>query len=98
MYDEQEQKKFFDKNKEVHDLANSQQWAMIKVRLFEKIDDLQSVMNVDMENPEQTFQDIKTRKNVIDVLVELMKEVDGEARQFEENELTPDETGFVRRT
>lgn len=80
------------KNKHLYELIQSDGWKLVRARLVDKIADLQSISNVEGITPEDVFLDIKVRINVADILLEWLKETEGEASQYESNEF-PSEIG-----
>lgn len=88
MYESQkeEQKKYLNENKAVYRFVKSRGWVIAKNKLMEKIDDLQSIMNVDGKTPEEVVMDIKVRKLVCNELLDWVRSLEGQAQQFENNE------------
>jgi hypothetical protein len=80
-------KKLFDKNKSIYKLVKSNGWKLFKEQVDQDILDFQSVMNVDISKPEEVILDIKVRKNLVDYISKLIGKFEGQAKQFEENEL-----------
>jgi hypothetical protein len=59
-------------------------WSYVKDKFAVKIMDLQSIKNLaDVQNESELFHEIKVRNGVVDVLLEIIKEVEGEAAQFD---------------
>lgn len=88
-----EDKEFIDKNKAVYEFVNSEGWKIFKQETLETIADIQSIMNVDLEDP---INDIKVRKNLAVELTNILKKYETQAYQYEHNtydeyELSPDE-------
>jgi hypothetical protein len=82
------------KNKELMELTQTEGWKIVKGLLLDKINDLQSINNIDYTNADEVFLDIKVRKNVIMILVEWLKDVEGRVEQFAMNDLSLDEDDF----
>lgn len=70
------------------DLVKSPGWQDVKNKLVEKIMTLGDITMVETEgkSAEQVMMDFKVRKQVIDVLVGWVKEVEGDANQFISNQ------------
>jgi hypothetical protein len=80
-------KTLFNKNKSIYKLVKSNGWKLFKEQVDQDILDFQSVMNVDVTKPEEIILDIKVRKNLVDYVSKLIAKFEGQAKQFEENEL-----------
>ena len=78
------------RNKEVYEFVYSDGWKHVRGELVAKIDDLQSIMNVAEGTPEEVKMDIKVRMATIEILTEWLKDVEGQAVQYEQNELEPE--------
>jgi hypothetical protein len=83
------------RNKAVWEFVDSDGWKYVKDDLIKKINDLQSLMNVEGETPEQVMLDIKVRKNVIAILLEWIKDVEGQVDQHIGNNFSPDESEII---
>lgn len=70
--------------KKVYDLLQHEGWGVVHNKFKEKIEDLQSVLNVSGVTNEQIATDIKSRVIAISILVDWMNEVIG-MKQSSEN-------------
>ena len=83
----------------IKETLKSNGWGLIRAKLTEQIMDLQSVMNIDAENPEEVVRDIKARRTAIDILVSWLKDVEGDLEQYEDNKnlLEDEDNGIIKR-
>lgn len=89
---DKEQKKYLEENRAVYQFVKSKGWKICKGKLMERIDDLQSIMNVDGKTAEEVLLDVKTRKLIVQELLDWVKSIDGQAEQYEGNLDSLDET------
>jgi hypothetical protein len=68
----------------VNDYVKSDGWQYVRDRFTEKIMDLQSIMNVDPD-PNNVIVDLKSRKMAVDILMDLIRDIEGRASQHENN-------------
>lgn len=78
------------KEKEVHksakaayDLVHSDAWADIQVMFFDRISDIQSIMNIDDSSVEKAMIDMKVRVNLAKELKSVLDEIIGLSNQYE---------------
>lgn len=97
--DEREERKFKKQNEAVYNFVRSEHWDTFRNVVFEEINDLQSIMNITGSNELEVFLDIKVRKNLVELLTEFVKKFEGQARQYEINELSTGEheLSFIER-
>lgn len=69
----------------IKELVKSDGWGIVREMLVNKLIDLQSVRNIETENPEQAVQEIAVRRQVCDTIVEWLREVDSEIEQHLDN-------------
>lgn len=75
-------------NKEIYEFVGEDGWKYVKQLLMEKIEDLQSTSNVNLNlPPEEVVLDLKVRSTSTDILMEWLREVEGTSEQYEQNEL-----------
>lgn len=68
------------------DYVKAKGWKKVKQKFTEKILDLQSIKNLDVDaTAENIIHDIKVRNSVVEVLMEIIQEIEGEAEQYEGN-------------
>jgi len=77
------------KNKELYEFVYSDGWKHVRGELVAKVDDLQSILNVKEGTPEEVKMDIAVRMATIEILTEWLDNVEGQAVQYEQNELDP---------
>jgi hypothetical protein len=97
---QKEQKKFLLDNKSVYRFVKSRGWVIVKNRLLEQINDMQSIMNVEgNQTPEQIVIDLKVRRAVCEELIRWVKSIEGQAEQFENNEtsLPQEQKSYIMR-
>ena len=78
------------RNKAIYEFVTSDGWKHVKAQLLQKIEDLQSVMNIDSQDPQKVVLEIATRRNTIELLIEWLGEVEGQVAQYESNEMDPE--------
>ena len=79
---DESQKKYLTENKHLYKFVKSRGWAIAKNKLMERIDDLQSIMNVDgNQTPEQVVLDVKVRRLVSTELLDWAKGLEGQTNQ-----------------
>jgi len=70
----------------IDDFCKSEGWTWIKDRLSENILDLQSIRNInDKLSPEEVVLDIKARNTAVEILLEVIRKVEGRASQHSNN-------------
>lgn len=70
----------------IDDFTKSEGWTWIKDRLTERILDLQSIRNInDKLSPEEVVLDIKARNTAVEILLEVIRTVEGRASQHANN-------------
>ena len=76
----------------VYNYVNSQGWQKVKQIFTNKIIDLQSIKNLTKGVTATTLaREIATREAAVDILLEIIREVEGQAEQFSGNKgLTKD--------
>lgn len=85
----------------VDNFVQSDGWRWVKDRFTQKIMDLQSIKNLDKSKTATMLQrEIIMRENVVEVLMEIIKEVEGRAAQHRGNKplgqsLVDEHIGFV---
>lgn len=78
-----EDKRILKDGKALYKLANSEGWELARNILMDKMVDLQSVANVEGKTPEEVFNDVKVRRNVAEIMVEWIRDIEGRAEQYE---------------
>lgn len=71
--------------KRYYDLVHSDGWKLVREIFQNKVIDFQSINNLEAKTGTALLQEIRTRKNVCDILLEILREVEGTADQFENN-------------
>lgn len=89
---DKEERKFHNDNKKIFNFVKSKHWPLVRDAIYQRIEDIQSVMNVDGLTAEEVFIDIKVRKLLATELLDLIRSIEGQAMQYEQNELNPDES------
>lgn len=79
----------------VEDFTKSDGWRWIKDRLTEKIMDLQSIRNIAEGDPQQVVLDIKARNAAVDILIEVIRDLEGRASQHANNKPPLPETNEI---
>ena len=99
MDEDVEQKRSLEKNKKVYEFVNSEYWPILTGMVFEEVNDLQSIMNLDAKEAEEVVLELRVRKNVIESLMSFIQKIEGESTQYEQNELSGGErnTGHILR-
>lgn len=70
----------------IEDFTKTEGWTWIKDRLSETIIDLQSIRNInDALSPEEVVLDIKARNTAVEILMNVIKNVEGRASQHSNN-------------
>ena len=77
------------KNKEIYEFVGSDGWKHVRDNLMDKVNDLQSIMNVTQGTPEEVKMDIAVRMATIELLTEWLSDVEGQSAQYEQNDLDP---------
>lgn len=88
---EKEEKEYKQRNKELLNMVRSKGWELTRKKLFDRINDLQSVLNLSETDPEKLVIEVKVRGLVVKELVDWLKEVEGEVLQHKDNEFSPSE-------
>ncbi len=81
-----ETQKVFNEGRALDDFTKSDGWRIVEDIFTQKIQDLQSIKNLTGTTPTQIVQDIKVRTTVVDVLMEILKDIKGRAEQFNGNQ------------
>lgn len=70
----------------VYNYVNSKGWQEVKQIFTDKIIDLQSIKNLSKGVTATTLaREIATREAAVDILLEIIREVEGKAQQFDGN-------------
>lgn len=69
----------------VYNYVNSKGWQIVKNIFSEKISDLQSIKNLEAGTATKMMQDVKIRLAAVDILLEIIREVEGKAQQHQAN-------------
>jgi len=94
-FDKETQQTLLD-GQRIEDFVKSPAWGLIKMKLTNKIMDLQSIMNVDPTNPEQAILDLKARMMCVSTLLEWLREVEGAAEQHSTNQTIINEEYLIQ--
>lgn len=65
--------------------VDSKGWQIVKEKFQQKIMDLQSIKNLEAKSSTGLASEIKVRNTVVDVLLEIIKEVEAKAEQHKGN-------------
>lgn len=85
---DKERREFIKENNKLVRFVESEEWTYVKGLLMEKINDMQSIMNLEGTlTPEEIILDIKTRRGVVEELVRWVKEVEGKVEQYLANDV-----------
>ena len=81
-------KEHIKKNNQLVRFVDSEEWTYVKSLLMDKINDMQSIMNLEGDmKAEEIILDIKTRRGVVEELVSWVKEVEGKVEQYLANDV-----------
>lgn len=82
------------KNKALLKMVESDGWKVAREKIMNRIDDLQSIMNLESVKPEELVTEVKVRGLVVQELVDILKEIEGEAEQvkLKDEKYSPDES------
>ena len=86
-----EDKKYKEENKELIATVKSEGWKVVRQKLFDRINDLQSILNLDDVKPEDLLTEVKVRGLVVKELHLFLQEIEGQVNQYEGNTLSPGE-------
>lgn len=89
-----EKNQFNKENEAVYNFVKSDHWKLIEDKFMERINDLQSIMNIEGKDADAIFFDMKVRRALIEEMLGIIKDFKGQATQYEQNELSPDERGM----
>lgn len=82
-------------------MVQSEGWKIVKGKFTDKLLDLQSIRNLPVTGtPTQIKQEIAIRNTVSEIILEVLKEIEGEAEQYKGNNIpTPSESApeIIRR-
>lgn len=80
-----ETQKIYQEGESVYNYVNSKGWQIVKNLFSEKIADLQSIKNLEAGTATKMMQDVKIRLAAVDILLEIVREVEGKAQQHQAN-------------
>jgi hypothetical protein len=80
-----ETQKVFAEGEAVANYVNSKGWHIVKDLFAAKISDLQSIKNLEAGTATKMMQDVKIRLAAVDILLEIIREVEGQAQQHVAN-------------
>ena len=95
---DKETSQLLNRHKKLSEFVNGEDWADIKDRFSRKIMDLQSIKNLaHAKDSNEVMNEIKVRNGVVDVLLEIIHEIEGEAAQFDNHRTARTEVieGFI---
>lgn len=92
-----ETQKVLTEGEQIRNLVRDGGWGLAKQRLTDKLIDLQSVNNIDTDDPNKLILDIQTRKGVIAIVLEWLKEIEGIAAQHDGNQIQKEDADHVIR-
>lgn len=70
-------------------------WNLVKEIFQNEIMDLQSIKNLDSSKPDELLADIRARNTAIDILMKVIRLVEGKAEQFKNNRVPDAPTGDI---
>lgn len=82
-----EDDKVFLEGERFENFVKGSDWAWIKDRFTQRIMDLQSIKNLEGSAPDEIMSDIKARNTAVDILMEIIRDVEGRADQHQNNKL-----------
>jgi F0F1-type ATP synthase alpha subunit len=85
---DKETKEQVKKGKEIEKLVDSKGWKMAKQKLLDDLIDLDSIRgltNEDLEKPEKLGMNLKARKTAIDIVLDWIHEIEGDAEKSKDN-------------
>jgi len=83
---DQETAKELGKGKQTSLFVKSEAWAAAKDKLTQKLVELADITTLTDGDPTAMLQDIKTRKLAINIVMGWVREIEGEANQYDANE------------
>lgn len=89
--------KVLTEGEQIRNLTREGGWGLAKQRLTNKLLDLQSINNIDTTKTDDVILDIKVRKNVVAIVLEWVKEIEGIAAQHDGNQLNKTDADHVVR-
>jgi hypothetical protein len=96
MNDDKETQDILLKYKEIHDLVGHAGWKLVRVRLTEKVLDLQNAFNIESEDAHKMLVDLQARKMAAGILYDWLREVEGDAQTSVENKPALDKSYVVK--
>ena len=91
------------KGQKIANFVNSDDWIMIKGTLLTKLIDFDSIKSIELDKktPTELGEEIRTRKAVVDVVLDWIKDIEGSADQYKKNAEAlynnNDENGIIQR-
>lgn len=84
---DKETKQVLSEEKRVEMLCEHEGWSIVRQKLVNRINDLQSILNVNGEaTPEQIAIDLKSRALAISTLVDFLQDIEGTAQKSKDNQ------------
>lgn len=77
--------------------ANSDGWRLVKIKIFEKIKDIESVMGLESRKHEDLVSEIGARQIAVETLLGVVSEIEGEADQATNNKEILMEDNSIKR-
>lgn len=91
-----ETQQVFSEGEAISDYVRTKAWRIVKEKFTNRIMDLQSVMNIKHLEPEQMAREVFARQLACDYILDLIKDVEGQAAQHNSNKsLTQDSIQII---
>jgi len=90
-----ETKKILSEGEMLRHLTESEGWFIVRQKWTEKIMDLQSILNVDTDKPENAIIDLKSRALAMKALMDWMKSIESDVERHVTNS-KPVNDSFIR--
>lgn len=80
-----ETQKVYAEGEATYNYVNSKGWNIVKDIFAQKINDLQSIKNLEAGTATKMLHDVKIRLAAVDILLEIIREIEGRAQQHQAN-------------
>lgn len=95
---DKETKKVLSDGEKLQNLVNGEGWGVVKAQLLAKISAVDSVSNIDLtRSADELVKDMMARAGAISIVLEWLKEIEGQAAQIQNNKqlLAKTEESFI---
>ena len=85
---DKETDKLVAEQKKIYDFVKSDDWSLIKKKLFDKLITIDSIASVPKEgkSAESMLLEYRTREGVVSIVLEWIKDIEGTANQYLNNQ------------